>query len=100
MKRQIRFGVWETNSSNTNTLTIMTAEEYADYMKKWDSEDWFWDFEEEKWVSSSDVDSCDDGYRFGENPCDCDACLDVEVADYITKHGDKVYAVSIYGHGY
>lgn len=100
MKRQIRFGVWETNSSNTNTLTIMTAEEYADYMKKWDSEDWFWDFESEEWVSSSDVDWHDDRYELGENPCDCDACLDLEVADYTTKHGDKVYAVSIYGHNY
>ena len=32
MKEQIRLGVWETNSSSVNTLIIMSAEEYKDFM--------------------------------------------------------------------
>ena len=33
MKRQIRCGVFETNSSMTHSLTICTEEEYNDWMK-------------------------------------------------------------------
>lgn len=33
MKRQIRFGVFETNSSSTHAVAIMTEEEYQKYKK-------------------------------------------------------------------
>lgn len=33
MKKQIRYGVFETNSSSTHTITLTTIEEYIDWEK-------------------------------------------------------------------
>lgn len=101
MKKQIRFGVWETNSSSVNTLTVMTAEEYDDMMKnKWDSDDWLWDIENEEWVERSTLKDEDlDEYWYVENPCERgDRYFDIETTRYTTKHGDEIVAVSVYGY--
>lgn len=99
MKEQIRLGVWETNSSNVNTLTIMTAEEYKDFMEKWYSDDWVWDRYDDTWVH---VDDKEDGdrYRYSSNPCEKDewSYFEKETATYTTEHGDEIVVISIYGY--
>lgn len=101
MKKQIRRGVWETNSSSVNTLTIMTAEEYEDMMQnKWDSNDWLWNIENEEWVKRSELTEEDfNEWWYTENPCDRgDRYFDMTTTRYTTEHGDEIVAVSCYGY--
>lgn len=95
MKRQIRLGVWETNSSSVNTLMIMTGDEYKDFMDKWDDDDWVWDNYGNIWVHVNDKKDSDK-YRYSQNPCE--NCFDKVIATYTTEHGDEIVAVSIYGY--
>lgn len=98
MKEQIRLGVWETNSSSVNTLMIMTAEEYKDFMDKWDSNDWVWDRYDDTWVHIDDKEE-DDKYRYSPNPCENEwNYFEERTETYTTKHGDEIVAVSIYGY--
>lgn len=100
MKKQIRTSVWETNSSSTNTLTIMTKEEYKDWDKKWDDPDWVWDWINDTWVNkneSKEYEKYPDD--FWDNPCGGDEnYYEIETTEYTTEHGDEVVAVSIYGY--
>ena len=98
MKKQIRYNTFETNSSNVNTLTIMTKEEYEAYMKKWNSPDWLWDRRKDCWVYYKDI--LDEKYRYSTNPCEADYWnyYEKETATYTTEHGDEIVAVSIYGY--
>jgi len=98
MKKQIRFGVFETNSSSVNTLMIMSAKEYKDFMEKWDDPDWFWDRYEDRWVYYKD--RLNEEYRYSVNPCETDYWnyYEKETATYTTEHGDEIVAVSIYGY--
>ena len=98
MKRQIRFGVFETNSSSVNTLMIMSAKEYEDFMKKWYDQDWVWDRYADCWVYYED--RLNDEYRYSPNPCVTSDWnyYDKETATYTTEHGDEIVAVSIYGY--
>lgn len=97
MKRQIRLGVFETNSSSVNTLMIMSAKEYKDFMDKWDDPDWFWDNYEDCWVYYED--RLNDTYRYSPNPCESEwNHYEKETATYITEHGDEIVAISLYGY--
>ena len=98
MKIQMRLKTFETNSSSVNTLMIMTAEEYKDFMDKWNSHDWLWDTYGDAWVHVDD--KCDDDeYRYSSNPCeDGWNYFEKETQTYTTKHGDEIVAVSIYGY--
>lgn len=97
MKKQIRYNTFETNSSNVNTLTIMTKEEYEAYMKKWNSPEWVWDNWEDEWVLDADKDEDgDERWRYSDNPSG--DYYEVETEEYTTKHGDEIVVVSIYGH--
>ena len=100
MKRQIRSGVFETNSSTVNTLTIMSLDEYKDYMSKWHDSNWVWDTFAEQWVNVNEIpDKYHDKYRYYENPCEREfTYFEKETTEYTTEHGDKVVAVSIYGY--
>ena len=98
MKIQMRLKTFETNSSSVNTLMIMTAEEYKDFMDKWNSNDWLWDTYGDAWVHVDD--KCDDDeYRYSSNPCeDGWNYFEKETQTYTTKHGDEIVVVSIYGY--
>ncbi len=97
MKKQIRLGVFETNSSSVNTLMIMSAKEYKNFMEKWDDPDWFWDSYEDCWVYYKD--KLNDRYRYSPNPCETEwSYFEKETATYITEHGDEIVAVSFYGY--
>ena len=96
MKMQIRFKTFETNSSNMNSLTVMTKAEYEEFMRKWSSDDWLWDSWEEKWVLENTIDrenDCD--WRYWDDPTD--EHYDVETAEYTSPSGDELVALSIYG---
>ena len=99
MKEQIRLGVWETNSSSVNTLMIMSAEEYKDFMDKWNSNDWVWDRYGGAWVHVDDKEEDSDEYTYSPNPCENEwSYFEKETQTYTTKHGDEIVAVSIYGY--
>ena len=97
MKRWIRRSAWETNSSSTNTLTIMTKKESEDWDRKWNDPDWVWDYINEIWVNKNESEE----YKkhpdeFWDNPCG--DCYEIETTEYTTEHGDEIVAVSIYGY--
>ena len=100
MKEQIRLGVWETNSSSVNTLMIMSAEEYKDFMDKWNNDDWVWDRYGGARVHVNDkCDGDNDMYRYSPNPCEnVWNYFEKETQTYTTKHGDEIVAISIYGY--
>lgn len=95
MKRQIRFKTFETNSSNTNSLTVMTKAEYKEFVRKWDSDDWVWDAWHEKWILRDDMD--EEGYheyRYYDDPTQ--GCLELETKEYTSPSGDELVVVSLY----
>ena len=96
----MRLKTFETNSSSVNTLMIMTAEEYKDFMDKWDSHDWVWDRYDDTWVHIDDKEEDDNNkYRYSPNPCEnVWNYFEQETATYTTEHGDEIVAVSIYGY--
>lgn len=109
MKKQIRVGVFETNSSMTHALTICTEEEY----KKWKSGEVFWD----KWNDRMETKSREelmeefkeDGYYNDFDEWRRDEGLvnyednDDDYFEHFTKHfttpsGDNMVAFGYYGH--
>ncbi len=97
MKRQVRLGVFETNSSMTHALTICTEEEY----RRWQDGEllygkWEHDFktseevelldkwEKEEYVSSEEY---EDDYNFEHYE-----------EHFTTPHGDNMVAFGYYGH--
>jgi hypothetical protein len=109
MKKQIRVGVFETNSSMTHALTICTEEQY----EKWQNGEIFWDkfndaMEEkyrEELVEEFEKDSYYDD--FDEWRRDNDILTYEEVDDgyfegysrhFTTPSGDKMVAFGTYGY--
>ena len=108
MKRQVRFGVWESNSSSTHSLTMVSNEEYekwknGEYYMNWDDtlvsmEDIEKEFEKEKdgyktiedFMESNDYNSYDDWW---------DSKQDYETFEktYKTKSGESVVAFGYHG---
>lgn len=89
MKRQIRFNVFETNSSMSHSLQIMSKADFDKLMEFEDNNNWIWCECEEKWIcaDSDDVETC----------CRCsyfDEEADYEIKTFITEHGDEVVAIS------
>ena len=50
MKKQIRASVFETNSSMSHTLQMMSKKDYEEFMKYEEDEGWAWSFWYDKWV--------------------------------------------------
>ena len=55
MKKQIRFGVFETNSSSQHTLTIMSEEEFKEYTQNSYNLEMYWDRYNEKYISKEEL---------------------------------------------
>lgn len=88
MKKQIRFGSFETNSSMTHSLQMMSKKDYEELLRYEKDDNWAWNFWYDKWVR---VDS-------NEYDDECGSYFDEE-ADYIikeftTERGDVVVAIS------
>ena len=101
--RTVRKGVFETNSSSTHSVTIMSAEDY----KRWREEMLYYD--EYKDVLLTKEELCD---SVGEEYEDYarynsimtykqffnDHSLEVDVTDHTTKSGDKIVIICKYGY--
>lgn len=55
MRKKIRYGMFETNSSMAQVLYIFTKAQYNDFLKKDGESEWVWDSEEEKMVHRSEA---------------------------------------------
>ena len=89
MKKQIRASVFETNSSMSHTLQMMSKKDYEEFMKHEEDEDWAWSFWHDKWVrvNSDEYDEDCDGSYFDEE-------ADYNIEEFTTEHGDVVVAIS------
>lgn len=104
MKRVIRRGVFETNSSSVHSLTICTDEEY----NKWKNRELVWDYYTEKLVpvnddSEKDAITIDDDYRYYSY----DGMLghgwfrdayELYEEEYTTPNGETIHAFGYYGY--
>jgi len=105
--KQIRVGVFETNSSSTHSLTIVSEEDY----EKWKSGELLLDTDEDKliplpkdYVKKEESDE-EDGDDFEDEDGvlkTYDQWLDSDKEDYYgrftTKSGDKIVAFGKYGY--
>ncbi len=55
MKVQYRFGLFETNSSSSHTLTIMSDEEYQKFLSDAKNPDMIWDKDNDRYISVEEV---------------------------------------------
>lgn len=108
MKITFRTGVFETNSSSTHSLIILSEEEY----KKLEAKELYisWNdklvtreevLEEAKKAGYDDIDSYNEDYDEYKT---LDKYFDSEYLEtfqdtYTTKSGEKVYAIGKYGYG-
>ena len=94
MKKQIRYGVFESNSSSTHTLTIVTEAEFD----AWKKGKMFYDSWDDKLVKSKD--ECkypEDNCETYDEWCD-DDYLETYYERYTTENGDKIVAFGKYGY--
>lgn len=92
MKKQIRFNVFETNSSMAHSLQIMSKEDYDEFMKYEEDDNWVWNDYYEVWrckdeLTKSELEEYSDSF-FDEE-------ADYEIKEFTTKHGDTVVAISM-----
>lgn len=119
MNTTIRRGVFETNSSSTHSITILSQEDYD----KWRDEDLFYDEDEEKFYTReevydlirndeyiqknfseqlNDIDWLDE--YWGDNrwefpkSIDFDSNLEEDVNHFTTKSGDNIVIICRYGY--
>ena len=95
MKKNIRYGVWETNSSLSHSLIIMSKDEYDTLMKMDEDDNYKWDTWDDKWVTTEKASTVDDDWdkwRYRDSYFDEEA--EYEVKLYTTEHGDKVVGIS------
>ena len=97
MKRQIRIGVFETNSSMCHALSMCTEEEF----EKWKNGDIWWDRWEEEFVPVDNNmnynDRQDEGYTtYGEfQELEYEEIFEKK---YVTPSGETVVAFGYAGH--
>lgn len=97
MKRQIRSGVFETNSSMTHALTICTEEEF----EKWKNGEilygrWEHDFKTPKEVNILNEWEQEEYVSLEDYSDDCD--FEHYEEHFITPSGDNMVAFGYYGH--
>lgn len=106
MKRQIRFGVFETNSSSVHSLTIVTAEEFEKFkagdLIMFDKElmtkaQALEKAKKSQWYEDATIESLEDD---GELKTFDDYSDEYETYEksYTTKSGDEIVAFGYYGH--
>lgn len=93
MKRQIRRGVFETNSSSTHSITMCSKEEY----EKWRKGELLLDYWSDNFVKATDENkNNEDCKTYDEYWEDCE--FETYEDSYTTKSGEKVIAFGYYGH--
>lgn len=97
MKRSIRVGVFETNSSSTHSLTVVSKEDFD----RWANGEAMFDCYEDEIVEKREIDEDDyDGrYRFKSySDFFYDNDLETYETTFKTKSGDEVVAFGAYGY--
>lgn len=89
--KQIRIGVFETNSSSTHTLVICTDEE----LEKWKKGEMVYEYREGL-VPSNYSNTPSDGETF-ETFMD-DDYLEIDLNTYVTKEGEKLNIICKHGY--
>ena len=93
MKKNVRYGVWETNSSLSHSLIIMSKDEYDALMKMDEDDNYKWDTWDETWVNTQGLTEEElESWRYRNDYFDEEA--EYEVKFYPTEHGDKVVGIS------
>ena len=92
MKKQIRFNVFETNSSMMHSLKIMSKEDYEEFLKYEEDDDWVWDNYEEIWRNKKELDKKE---LKDYNESFFDEEVDYEIKEFTTEQGDVVVAISM-----
>ena len=95
MKKNIRYSVWETNSSLSHSLMIMSEKEYRKLVEMCNDDNYKWDRCDEKWVHITDLTEEqleEEDWRYRDDYFDEEA--EYEVKFYTTEHGDKVVGIS------
>ena len=99
MKRQIRLGVYETNSSMCHALSIITEQEYKD----WEDGKLMFDTWDDELITKnqSDIDDDDDS-RYAKNPEEYfdkySEHFETYEREFTTPSGDNMIAFGYYGH--
>lgn len=94
MKQQIRYGVFETNSSSVHSLTIVSKEEFEKFKKgKLILDRWNDTLVE---VSNETEENEDGDYETYDNLGGNE--YETFVQNYTTKNGDEIVAFGYYGH--
>lgn len=91
----IRQGVFETNSSSTHSITIMTKEEF----ESWKNEEILYDENNEIFVDNIEENQEINGIQsFNEFYNDC--MLETDINHYKSPSGDKLVIICKYGNDY
>ena len=91
--KTIRRGVFETNSSSTHSITIMSEEDYD----LWGDE-WLLNTETDKLVHKDSVTEDDDDYHIQTKEGFFDTNLETDENYYTTKSGDNIIVICKYGY--
>ena len=96
MKKQIRRGVFETNSSSCHSLTMCTQSDYD----RWKSGELIYDYWEDKLIPLDDTNHYDDDRYYTYDRFNEYGALDDENFEdtFTTENGDTVVAFGYYGH--
>jgi hypothetical protein len=107
--QKIRFGVFETNSSNTHSLTIVTEKAFEAWKRgelifnsEYDveeiqtEEEFVKSFNEDKYTDSLEEYRKDNAQTFEQ--WEDDDCLETFEYRYTTESGDKIVIFGKYGH--
>ena len=106
MKKNIRWGLFETNSSMSISLYIMSEKEYEAFLEHEKDDDWVWNSDVEQWMTKEDMistinpdiveyydfDTDDLPYPYSRSAFG--GGVEYETKEYVTEHGDKVVAIS------
>lgn len=97
MKRQIRRGVFETNSSSVHSLTMCTQSDY----EKWKDGEFIYDYWDGKLISTDESDDdYDEGRYYTYDRFNEYSEFNYETFEdtFTTENGDAVIAFGYYGH--
>ena len=94
MKKTIRFGVWETNSSSVHSFCICTEDEY----EKWEKGELFYDALDEEFTDKELNRWDEDNYKYDQWFDDKGEWFDVYDHHFITPSGDQMVIFGYYGH--
>lgn len=98
MKKNIRYSVWETNSSLSHSLIIMSKQEYDKLIAMSEDDNYKWDTWDEKWVTAENAEKTsivdDDWNEWRYRDSYFNEYGEYEVKTFTTEHGDQVVGIS------